>query len=81
MNQEYTNAEPGAPDPIRAAFDNHQRAPSDRVKRGEPKPADDVIALRHTRAAITHLTNNGPFTEHVTIGRAIMPKPEEGQRR
>lgn len=79
MNDEYTNAEPGSPDPIAEAFRHYQRAPKDIVERGEPKPADDVTALAGTATTVTHLTEDGPVTEHVTVAKAIMPKPKEGQ--
>lgn len=61
---------------LQAALDDwkEHRAPPDRVEPGPPKPADDVAALAGTAGAVTHLTADGPFTEHVRVARAIMPK-------
>ena len=81
MNHEHTSRGPDSPDPIRAAFDDYQRAPRDVVAAGEPKPADDVAALAGTATTVTHLTEDGPVTQHVTVAKPFIPKHKRGQQK
>ena len=72
MNSEYSNTEPDDPDPIQQAFDNYQPAPKDVVPRGEPDwTTDDLAALAGESVDVTHLTEDGPVTETITITAPI----------
>lgn len=68
MNTEFTNTESDDPDPLKAAFDNYQPSPKDVVPRGEPTwQPTDLAALAGQPVTVTHLTEDGPVTENVTI--------------
>ncbi|MCV7245881.1 hypothetical protein H7J83_24695 [Mycobacterium mantenii] len=68
---------------LKSAIDDwrERRARGDVIEPGPPKPAADVAALACTATTVTHLTADGPFTEHVTVARAIMPKTQEGEQK
>lgn len=74
MNREYSNSEPGAPDPIVEAFRNYERAPKDVVEHDEHEPDWTPADLTAGGVTVTHMTPDGPFTEHLTTSKPIMPK-------